>query len=146
MPVVPALVQQVVLGAGATSVDLRRAGDTWRLKSAPGEPEANAVEVRRLLRDLSALAAIRRIEGAALDPADVAGSVSIAVPGMDREAPERLLVQIGRPGAGGAGPGEVALVVESTRIGAIVPGRALVRAEAVAGLAPDAARFTGAAP
>jgi len=143
LPLVPALVQQVTLAAGERSLTVRRSGDDWQVKSADGDTAANAIEARRLLRDLAALAARRRMTGAALDPADLAGTVSIEVPGMDREAPERLLMQVGRPGAAGVAADEVAVFVESTRVGVLVAGRAVVPAAAVTGFAPDLARFRG---
>ena len=143
LPLVPALVQQVILSAGERTLYLRRRGDEWRLQAADGERAANAIEARRLLRDLAGLTAKRRAAGDALDPGAVAGTVSIEVPGMDREVPERFLIQVGRPGAAGVAADEVALFVESTRVGALVAGRAVVSAGAVAGLVPDAARFQG---
>ena len=148
LPLVPALVQGVTLTTGARTLGLRRRADEWRMRAADGEHPASAIEARRLLRDLAGLTAKRRVAGAALDPAEVAGSVSIEVPGMDREVPERFLVQIGRPGAAGVAADEVVLFVESTRSGALTAGRAVVPAASVAGLVSDAARFTlaGAQP
>jgi hypothetical protein len=140
LPLVPALVRSVQVGAGTTVVALARSGEAWRLQEGAGTVPANAVEVRRLLRDLAALTASRRGQGGALAPADIALAVSLDLPGFDRES-ERFLLQIGRPGAAGAGPGEVALYAESTRPGAMEASRAFTAAANVAGFSADPARF-----
>lgn len=145
LPLVPALVRTIALAAGERALTLRRVGDEWRMQAGADQGPASAIEARRLLRDLAGLVALRRIPGAALDPGDLAGTVAIELPGMDREAPERLLMQIGRPGAAGVAADEAAVFVESTRAGALAAGRAVVPAAAVAGLVPDPGRFAGGA-
>ncbi|MFT3766300.1 MAG: hypothetical protein QM820_12435 [Minicystis sp.] len=140
LPLVPALVRRAQLGAGGAGFGLVRAGEGWQVAEGERTTPANPVEVRRLLRDLAALTAKRRGPGGALAPNEMALTVSLELPGFDRDT-ERLLLQIGKPGAAGAAADEVALYAESTRPGAMEAGRAFTSAASVAGFAADPARF-----
>lgn len=141
LPLVPALVRRVQLSNGVTTIGLARSGEQWLLAVGDKAVAANAVEVRRLLRDLAALTARRRSAGGALAIQDIALTISLELPGFDRES-ERLLLQIGKPGAAGAAADEVALFAESTRPGSLEMGRAFTGAAQIAGFVADAARFT----
>jgi hypothetical protein len=140
LPLVPALVRRAQLLSGTAGIVVSRSAEQWRIAVAGQTTAANAVEVRRLLRDLAALTAHRRGPGGALAAQDVALTVSLDLPGFDRES-ENMVLQIGKPGAAGAAADEVALFAESTRPGALATGRAFTSAASVAGFAADAARF-----
>ncbi len=144
MPIIPALVSSITLTQmdrmdEPLVIQQRRSG--WEIIVAGSEKLADAVEVRRLLRDLAHLTALRRIDGTGLMGNEVASTVSVALPGSERELTERILLQIAHPGTLGAGPDECVVFAESTRFGAMVSSRAIIPVAAVRGFVPDAARF-----
>lgn len=140
LPLIPALVRRVQLASGDESLLLARSGEDWRLQQGDQDAPAAAVEVRRLLRDLAGLVARRRGAGGALAPSELAVTISIEIPGFDREV-ERLVLQIGKPGMAGAAADEVALFAESTRPGSLASGRAFATVASVAAFTADPARF-----
>jgi len=144
MPVVPALVSKIVLtgppGQGDI-VDLRMQYNGWMLMGDTKPVPAAEVEVRRLLRDISNLVATRRVEGLALVGNEVAATVTVTVPGSERDLTESMVLQIAAPGTLGAAADACIVFAESTRAGAMVRSRAMVPAVAVAGFAPDRARY-----
>jgi len=144
MPVVPALVSKIVLtgppGQGDI-VDLRMQYNGWMLMGDTKPVPAAEVEVRRLLRDISNLVATRRVEGLALVGNEVAATVTVTVPGSERDLTESMVMQIAAPGTLGAAADACIVFAESTRVGAMVRSRAMVPAAAVAGFAPDRARY-----
>lgn len=144
MPIIPALVSMISLTsvqAPDAAVILRQRRHGWELVADGTEQPADAVEVRRLLRDLANLTALRRIEGTALTPAETAFTVAVTLPGTERELNERMLLHIAPPGTLGAAVDECVVFAESTRAGALVRSRAVVAAAAVQGFAPEAERY-----
>jgi hypothetical protein len=144
IPLVPALVSQIELGnapgAGGI-VTLRLAKSGWELLGDGSAKPANEVEVRRLLRDLAGLTARRRTEGAALMATEVEHSVTVLLPGAEQQLNEQMVLQIAHPGTLGAAADECVVFTESTRVGSLARNRAVISADAVAGLLADAARF-----
>ena len=140
LPLIPALVRRVQLASGEESIVLSRVGEDWRMLEGERDTLAAAVEVRRLLRDLAALVARRRGPGGALAPGELSATISIEIPGFDREV-ERLVLQIGKPGMAGAAGDEVALFAESTRPGSLARGRAFATVASIAAFTVEPARF-----
>lgn len=144
MPIIPALVSSITLTAldrVDEPLELQQRRDGWQVSVAGTQQPADAIEVRRLLRDLANLTALRRIDGTSLTGSEIAATVAVTLPGTERELTERMLLQIAHPGTLGAGPDESVVFAESTRSGAMVRSRAIVPVAAVRGFAPDAARF-----
>jgi hypothetical protein len=111
------------------------------LQVAGGDAEAaDAVAVRNFLNRLSDLQAERIDTGAtALAADEIAGTITCGM-GLDEdERPQKMILRVGREHAG-----EVALVAESTRMGAVPKGRGYIKAEAAIPLLQQPASFVGA--
>lgn len=145
MPLIPALVSRIIISGppaeGGGSLILAQGRGGWRLAGDGRSDPAAEVEVRRLLRDLAGLTALRRIEGGPLVATETALTVSVELPGAERDLVERMLLQVARPGTLGAGADECVVFAESTRLGALVASRAVIPASIATGFAPDVQRF-----
>jgi hypothetical protein len=75
--------------------------------------------------------------------ADIAGTLSVSLPGAERDLHEQILLQYAKPGTLGAQADECVVFAESTRLGALVRNRAIVPAALMANFRPNAARFQG---
>ena len=156
MPLVPSLVSRIEITGPAGRFALMRQEDAWQVQTldavgrAIGDPmAADAVEVRRYLRSLTALRSLRSDPDAGpLTPEQVAGSVLCVFPGSSDEM-ARIVLSLGhRVGQ------QMPVVVESVSGVRNVPrGRSYVASDQRDFLLLPMARFlrapaakTGAAP
>jgi hypothetical protein len=146
LPVAPSLVRRIEIITAGRRLYLIAVEGGWRLRAAGVDGRlgdvrvADAVQVRRYLRTLTALAAQRRdVAAGPLQPDESLGSVSLILPGRGDED-EALVLGVARPVAG-----QVALTVDGPAV-RVPRGRAYVAADAAAGLLPAVEQFVPALP